>query len=129
MKITALAAPPSDLGEGPLWDADNRTIYWVDSLGPRIYRQHEDSAACEAFDLAGKSIGSLALCRQGGLLLAMDQGIYLYDPGCERLETIGLPLEGENTLFGASMSMRASICASTESGTCTAIWSPSKSAL
>ena len=42
---------------------------------------------------------------------------------------IGLPLEGEKMLFGASISMRASICASTESGTCTAIWSPSKSAL
>jgi hypothetical protein len=42
---------------------------------------------------------------------------------------IGLPLEGEKMLFGAIISMRASICASTESGTWTAIWSPSKSAL
>jgi hypothetical protein len=42
---------------------------------------------------------------------------------------IGFPLEGEKMLFGASISMRASIWASTDSGTCTAIWSPSKSAL
>ena len=32
-------------------------------------------------------------------------------------------------LFEASISVRASICASIESGMCTAIWSPSKSAL
>ena len=42
---------------------------------------------------------------------------------------IGLPLDGLKMLLGASINKRASICASTESGTCTAIWSPSKSAL
>ncbi len=43
--------------------------------------------------------------------------------------TMGLPLAGEKRLFEASIRMRASSCASMESGTCTAIWSPSKSAL
>src|SRR6266850_391913 len=42
---------------------------------------------------------------------------------------IGSPLAGESTLFDASINVRASICASSDSGTCTAIWSPSKSAL
>ena len=42
---------------------------------------------------------------------------------------IGSPLAGDSTLFEASISVRASICASSDSGTCTAIWSPSKSAL
>ena len=42
---------------------------------------------------------------------------------------IGLPFAGERMLFVHIMSTRASICASTESGTWTAIWSPSKSAL
>ena len=41
----------------------------------------------------------------------------------------GSPLDGSSTLFDASISVRASICASSDSGTCTAIWSPSKSAL
>ncbi len=42
---------------------------------------------------------------------------------------MGCPLEGLKMLLGAIMSRRASICASTDSGTWTAIWSPSKSAL
>src|SRR3989304_2376213 len=42
---------------------------------------------------------------------------------------IGSPLAGESTLFEASISVRASICASSDSGTWTAIWSPSKSAV
>lgn len=94
MKINALDAPRSRLGESPLWDAESRTIYWVDSLGPRLYRQHDDSATFESFDLPGKSIGSLAVRARGGLLLAMDQGIYLFDPDRDVLETIAMPLEG-----------------------------------
>ncbi len=42
---------------------------------------------------------------------------------------IGSPLAGERMLLEDSISVRASICASSDSGTCTAIWSPSKSAL
>src|SRR5438876_56006 len=41
----------------------------------------------------------------------------------------GSPFDGSSTLFDASISVRASICASSDSGTWTAIWSPSESAL
>ena len=42
---------------------------------------------------------------------------------------IGLPLAGDRMLLVDIISTRASSCASNERGTCTAIWSPSKSAL
>ncbi len=42
---------------------------------------------------------------------------------------IGSPLAGERMLLLDIISARASSCASSVSGTCTAIWSPSKSAL
>ena len=42
---------------------------------------------------------------------------------------MGAPLAGESTLFDDIISTDASICASGASGMCTAIWSPSKSAL
>src|SRR5438876_9121143 len=42
---------------------------------------------------------------------------------------IGWPEAGDSTLFDDIISTEASICASGESGMCTAIWSPSKSAL
>ena len=42
---------------------------------------------------------------------------------------IGLPFAGERMLLVDIIRARASTCASTDSGTCTAIWSPSKSAL
>ena len=42
---------------------------------------------------------------------------------------IGLPLAGDRYYLIDIINTRASTCASTDSGTCTAIWSPSKSAL
>ena len=42
---------------------------------------------------------------------------------------IGLPDAGDKMLFEDNIKIRASAWASAESGTCTAIWSPSKSAL
>ena len=42
---------------------------------------------------------------------------------------IGRPCAGDRMLLADSMRMRASDWASTDSGRCTAIWSPSKSAL
>ncbi len=41
----------------------------------------------------------------------------------------GRPSDGFRMLFDEIIRSRASSCASNESGTCTAIWSPSKSAL
>ena len=43
--------------------------------------------------------------------------------------TSGRPWAGDRMLLALSISTRASACASEESGRCTAIWSPSKSAL
>ena len=47
---------------------------------------------------------------------------------CEGVAS-GVPCAGDRMLFADSISRRASACASADSGTCTAIWSPSKSAL
>jgi hypothetical protein len=44
-------------------------------------------------------------------------------------DATGRPFDGSRMLLLASISTRASSCASKLSGTCTAIWSPSKSAL
>ena len=52
-----------------------------------------------------------------------------YDPTSCVGVMIGRPCAGLKRLFGAIISAEASTCASYESGRCTAIWSPSKSAL
>jgi sugar lactone lactonase YvrE len=98
MKISALSEHRCRLGEGPVWDAAEAALYWVDSLSPRLYRHRGGSRGVEVWDLAGGQVGSLAVREQGGLVLAMDRGFYLFDPCSANLELVAEPLAGRDGL-------------------------------
>lgn len=63
------------LGEGPVWDDVTNSLLFVDILGASIYRMDYASEKIEKIDV-GQQIGCLALCENGDLLLAMEDGVY-----------------------------------------------------
>ncbi|MBI5255225.1 MAG: SMP-30/gluconolactonase/LRE family protein [Burkholderiales bacterium] len=77
--LQALPVPPSALGESPFWHPDEQRLYWVDIPGRRLNafeprsRQH-DQWAFEA------EPGSCAPLQGGGLLIAMRDGLWRFDP-------------------------------------------------
>jgi L-arabinonolactonase len=75
------------LGEGPLWDAQEQRIYWIDSVGQKIFRAEADGTGVETWNVPAK-IGSLALRRQGGAVLALESGIHLFDFDSGRCELL-----------------------------------------
>ena len=60
-----------------------------------LYRHDFASATTRSWALPGQTIGSLALCAKGGLVLAMDQGLYSFDPASGDVESIVQPLAGK----------------------------------
>jgi sugar lactone lactonase YvrE len=98
MKISALSEHRCRLGEGPVWDAEDAALYWVDSLAPRLYRYRDGSRDIETWELEGAQVGSLAVREQGGLVLAMDRGFHFFEPQSGRLERIAEPLAGRQGL-------------------------------
>ena len=98
MKVSALSEHQCHLGEGPLWDPAGKALYWIDSLAPRLYRNDFANGDTDYWDLPGQSVGSLAVREQGGLVLAMDQGLYFFDPESEAMESIVQPLQGREHL-------------------------------
>ncbi len=98
MEITALNDIQCHLGEGPLWDVESQALYWVDSYGPSIYRYQNDTDRLDQWQLPGKQVGSLALREQGGLILAMDQGFYAFEPESGNIDVIARPLAGREHL-------------------------------
>ena len=38
MRIDIVVDVKTLLGEGPLWDVEQERLYWVDSLGQRVFR-------------------------------------------------------------------------------------------
>jgi len=69
---------PATLGESPVWDSNNHLLYWVDIIGRRVHFQGLEGAEQGVWQLS-QLIGSLALRKNDGLILALQDGIYLTD--------------------------------------------------
>lgn len=68
----------NNLGEGPLWDAAEQTLYWIDSLDRWIFRIDADGGNFEKWAVPG-DIGSMALRQGGGAILSLHTGFHAFD--------------------------------------------------
>src|SRR5215468_37265 len=70
----------SNLGEGPLWHAAERRLYWLDLLKPAIYRYDPVSGANEQLRAEiGSYVGGLVSRGRGGWIVVKDDGISAVD--------------------------------------------------
>lgn len=75
-RVTGIQA---DLGEGPVWDERAGILYWIDILAGLIH-QYTPASGQMATHPLGQPIGCLVLREHGGLLCALQDGIYSFDP-------------------------------------------------
>ena len=66
------------LGEGPVWDGVNHTILWIDIVGCAIHELNMKSNALRSISTPSM-IGSFALCTDGNILAAMQDGFSFVD--------------------------------------------------
>ena len=78
MEIKAIVDCGTLLGEGPLWDVTEQKLYWIDSLGDRIFRAGENGEGVESWSVP-QHIGSMALRKDGGAVLSLADGFHLFD--------------------------------------------------
>lgn len=78
MRIEVLVDVKTTLGEGPVWDIEEQRLYWIDSLGCKVYRCTADGREVRAWDLPER-IGSMALRSSGGAVLALANGFHFLD--------------------------------------------------
>jgi sugar lactone lactonase YvrE len=81
--IQALPLPPSLLGESPCWHPSEQALYWCDIPGHQLNRFDPASGAHRAwsFDVEPASCAPL---QDGGLLLAMRDGLWRFDTASGR---------------------------------------------
>ena len=80
--IRCIVNPGCSLGEGPLWDAESRRLYWVDILENRIYR-HDPAADTTESWRTPEHVG-FVLPTQHGLVAGFASGLHrveLHDDG------------------------------------------------
>ena len=79
------------LGEGPVWVARERALYWVDIKGRKIFRLAEDGAVTEW--PTPVRVGSLAPRAAGGFIAGTDAGIAFFNHESDRFEIVLNPEE------------------------------------
>ena len=71
---------PSRLAESPVWIAAERAFFWVDISGRRIWRHDGSARPARCWELP-QPIGCIAPRRGGGLIAALQDGVYALSLG------------------------------------------------
>lgn len=77
-QIEVAFATPMQLGECPLWHAEEEALYWIDIPGRAVHSLHEASQTHRQWDLSEEP-GCIALHADGGLLVAVRSGLIRLD--------------------------------------------------
>lgn len=85
-QVECVADVHAVLGEGPVWVARERALYWVDIKGRRIFRL--DSRGQVTSWPTPMRVGSLAPRKSGGFIGGTDEGVLSIDPEAGRFELL-----------------------------------------
>jgi sugar lactone lactonase YvrE len=77
--------PPAYLAESPIWDADSRTLLWVDIMAGDVHRL-DPATGRDLITHVDVPVGAVAARRAGGLILAAGVGFATLD---EQAGTLG----------------------------------------
>jgi len=76
--VSCVAQTEDILGEVPLWHPTERALYWIDLFKPALHRLDPATGATTSWTPPAK-VGSFALRKEGGFLLASRRGIERFD--------------------------------------------------
>ncbi len=68
------------VGESPVWDGSTQSLYWVDIEGRHIHRYDWTTHKQQTWNTAER-VGCIALSARGGLVAAMETGIFAVEMG------------------------------------------------
>jgi L-arabinonolactonase len=83
-------AAGNQLGESPVWSPEEGALYWVDIPKGLIRRYVVSSQETSLWQLPA-SIGSFAFRRNGGMVVALKNGIHFFDPATNQLSQVHNP--------------------------------------
>ncbi len=87
-----------ELGEGPVWDATNQQILWLDIKRGIIHSYNRNSVTHNSFSV-GEMIGSIVPRRNGGFIAGLESGIAFIDIEKNFVQHIVNPEEGIGNRF------------------------------
>ncbi|MEI6083814.1 MAG: SMP-30/gluconolactonase/LRE family protein [Verrucomicrobiota bacterium] len=92
-----IADAKARLGEGAIWHARQRVLYWVDILGKKFWRYNPATGHHEDFEV-GQFVGTIVPRRHGGVLLGLHHGLAAFYPEALKLTMICDPEDNKPEL-------------------------------
>lgn len=90
MSELRVVGPTRDrVGESPVWDGQAQALYWVDIEGRQIRRWDRQRDQTLSWDLPER-VGCIALAADGGLVAAMESGIFAVTLGAPPAAALAL---------------------------------------
>ncbi len=86
-KIECLVDAKCMLGESPVWDDRRNRLLWADIDGAAIHSFDFDSGETHKWSLPDR-VGSFGLCESPWFVVALPDGVYLFDPEDGDLERL-----------------------------------------
>jgi L-arabinonolactonase len=83
----------AELAEGPVWDPQDNVLYWVNIKSHEIHRYDPVTGKDQQWPTP-MDVGSVALRRDGGMIVALKTGFFLFDPPTARFTPIAAPEPG-----------------------------------
>jgi len=77
----------AELGEGPIWHAATKSVYFVDIRGRKIHRCAEDGSQQRSWTAPGRP-GFIVPIAEGGFACALDDGLYRFSEVTGKFETL-----------------------------------------
>lgn len=90
MDVWPVPVPPSRLGESPLWHPTESRLYWCDIAARQLHRYDPITGVHEHWGFDSEP-ASCAPLLDGGLLLAMRDGLWRFDPEHSRRTRLARP--------------------------------------
>ncbi|MFC7061443.1 SMP-30/gluconolactonase/LRE family protein [Halobacillus seohaensis] len=87
MNVELVIDSQSTLGEGPCWDHERGILYFVDILEKKIIQFNPQTEKVQSIDV-DNFVGAVAVREKGGLVVALQKGMYFLDWQKEELTPI-----------------------------------------
>lgn len=87
MNIQCVADERALHGESPVWSFEENAVYWVDIFGKSLCRTKLDSKDTQIWEMPSYP-GMVSLRKKGGVIIALQDGIYGFDPQSGELEKL-----------------------------------------
>jgi L-arabinonolactonase len=90
--IERIGTTKDQIGESPIWDPAERSLYWIDAEKGEIFRLEPSTGKFRSWRVEpARHVGSMVLRKGGGALLATNYGFELYDFDTGRLTPSSYP--------------------------------------